>query len=91
MGFRTPYIHEQTHTHTRARVLADHMDVGLLRKTGIDPILPPTPRQFKKLSNQLSSVRQRNTWSHPLEATIWIRVCNYFNLTVCKWMLAFLK
>ena len=77
------------HTHMRARVLADHRDVGLLRNTGIDPLLtPPTP-QFKKLSNQHSSARQRNTWSPPLKATIWICVCNYFNLTVCKWMLVF--
>ena len=67
MGFRTPYIHRQTHTHMRARVLADHRDVGLLRNTGIDPL--PPPRQFKKMSNQHSSVRQRNTWSPPLEAT----------------------
>ena len=87
MGFRTPYIHRQTHMH--ARVLADHRDVGLLRNTGIDPPPPPPPRQFKKLSNQHSSVRQRNYWSPPLEATIWICVCNYFNLTVCRWMLAF--
>ena len=80
------------HTHMRARVLADHRDVGLLRNTGIDPLpTHPPPQQFKKLSNQHSSVRQRNTWSPPLKATIWIRVCNYFNLTVCKWMLAFFK
>ena len=30
------------HTRTRARVLADHRDVGLLRNTGIDPF-PPSP------------------------------------------------
>ena len=83
-------LHIQTNTHTHTRVLADHRDVGLLRNTGIDPPSPP-PRRFKKLSHQHSSVRQQNTWSPPLEATIWIRVCNYFNLTVCKWMLAFLK
>ena len=77
------------HIHMRARVLADHRDVGLLRNTGIGPL--PPPWQFKKLSNQHYSVRQRNTWSPPLEATIWIRVCNYLILTVCKWMLAFLK
>ena len=46
MGFQTPY-----YTHVRARVLADHRDVGLLRNTGIDPLPPPPPRQFKKLSN----------------------------------------
>ena len=77
------------HIHTGARVLADHRDVGLLRNTGIDPLPPtppppppppPPPRQFKKLSNHHSSVRQRNTWSPPLEATIWIRVCNYLTL-----------
>ena len=52
MGFRTPYIHTDKHTHMRARVLADHRDVGLLRITGITPSLPPPPpRQFKKLSN----------------------------------------
>ena len=81
-------------THTRARVLADHRDVCLLMNTGLDPppsppTPPPPPRQFKKLYNQHSSVRQRNTWSPPIEATIWICVCNYFNLTVCKWMLVF--
>ena len=27
----------------RARILADHRDVGLLRNTGIDPSLPPPP------------------------------------------------
>ena len=81
----------EKHTHMRARILADHRDVGLLRNTGIDPLPRPPPQQFKKLSNQHSSVRQRNTWSPPLEATIWMCVCNYFNLTVCKWMLAFFK
>ena len=84
------YTDKHTHTHTRARVLADHRDVGLLWNTGIDP-LPPPPRQLKKLSSQHSSIRQGNTWSPPLQATIWIRVCNYFNITVCKWMLASLK
>ena len=67
MGFRTPYIHIDKHTHMRARVLADHRDVGLLRNTGIDPCILPSASE---------------------EATVWIRVCNYFNLTVCKWMLA---
>ena len=47
MGFRTPYIHRQTHTHARARVLADHKDVGLLRNTGIDPPPPPPPDNSK--------------------------------------------
>ena len=51
MGFRTPYIHTDKHTHMRACVLADHRDVGLLRNTGIDPLPPLHPRQFKKLSN----------------------------------------
>ena len=27
----------------RARVFADHRDVGLLRNTGIDPLPPPSP------------------------------------------------
>ena len=31
------------HIHMRARVLADHKDVGLLRNTGIDPLPPPPP------------------------------------------------
>ena len=31
------------HIHMRARVLADHKDVGLLRNTGIDPPSPPPP------------------------------------------------
>ena len=31
------------HTHMRARVLADHRGVGLLRNTGIDPLPPPPP------------------------------------------------
>ena len=46
MGFRTPYIHRQTHMH--ARVLADHRDVGLLRNTGIDPPPPPPPPTIQK-------------------------------------------
>ena len=63
-------LHTQTNTHMRARVLADHRDVGLLRNTGIVPLSPPPPpppQQFKKLSNQHSSVRQRNTRSRPLK------------------------
>ena len=36
-------LHTQTNTHTRARILADHREVGLLRKTGIDPLPPPPP------------------------------------------------
>ena len=43
MGFRTPYIHKHTHMRARARVFADHRDVGLLRNTGIDPLPPPPP------------------------------------------------
>ena len=31
----------------RARVLADHRDVGLLRNTGIDPLPPPPPTTQK--------------------------------------------
>ena len=84
-------LHTDKHTHMRVRVLADHRDVGLLRNTGIDPLPPPLPDNSKSCPTLHSSVRQRNTWFLPLEATIWIRVCNYFNLTVCKWMLAFLK
>ena len=34
-------LRTQTNTHTRARVLADHRDVGLLRNTGIDALPPP--------------------------------------------------
>ena len=48
MGFRTPYILRQTRTHMRARVLADHKDVGLLRNTGIDPLPPPLPPTIQK-------------------------------------------
>ena len=76
------------HTHMHARVLADHRDVGLLRNTGIDPPPPPT---IQKAVQPAFFRRQRNNWSPPLEATIWICVCNYFNLTVCRWMLAFWK
>ena len=32
----------------RARVLADHRDVGLLRNTGIDPLPPPPPQTIQK-------------------------------------------
>ena len=40
-------LHTDKHTHMRARVLADHRDVGLLRNTGIDP-LPPPPTTIQK-------------------------------------------
>ena len=36
-------VPDYKHTHTRARVLADHRGVGLLRNTGIDPLPPPHP------------------------------------------------
>ena len=44
----TLHTQANTHTHMRARVLADHRDVGLLRNTDIDPLplpppLPPPP------------------------------------------------
>ena len=41
----TLHTQTNTHTHMRARVLADHRDVGLLRNTGIDPSPPPTQIQ----------------------------------------------
>ena len=41
------------HTHIRARVLADHRDVGLLRKTGIHPP-PPPPTNPPTPTNQKS-------------------------------------
>ena len=91
MGFRTPYIHRQTHTHARARVLADHRDVGLLSYTGIDPLPPPPPQIQKAVQHCILPSASEAPGSPPLEATIWIRGCNNFNLTVCKWTLAFLK
>ena len=42
------WIPDTKHTNMRARVLADHRDVGLLRNTGIDPLpTPPTPDNSK--------------------------------------------
>ena len=37
----------------RARVLAGHRDVGLLRNTGIDPLLPPPPDNSKSCPTSL--------------------------------------
>ena len=76
MGFRTPCIHRQTHT--RVWVLADHRDPPHTP--------PPPPRQFK--SCPTSILPSASATPDPLP---WIHVCNYFNLRVCKWMLAFLK
>ena len=61
MGFRAPYIHTDKHTHMRARVLADHRDVGLLRNTGITPSPPPPPDNSKSCRTLHSSVRQRRS------------------------------
>ena len=77
MGFRTPYIHK----HTRA----SWQIMGM--KADIDHILPPPPPPKKKKikSCPTSILPSDSETPGPLPLT----QCNYFNLTVCKWMLAF--
>ena len=86
-GSRHP-TYRQTHTHARTRLGSSQEGCRFALEYRY---WPPPPPNSKSCPTLHSSVRQRNTRSPPLEATIWIRVCNYFNLTVCKWMLPFLK
>ena len=59
------------HTHMRARALADHRDVGLLRNTSIDPLPPLHPDNSKSCPTSIlpsaSETPGPSPWSNNLD------------------------